>query len=80
MKRPHIFDLFKKTQRTSAVNAYDPAVQKPVLRCSICTGEQVAGFKDLHTGKFTDIMLIRNEKDLQSFKEQYGVTEITKEF
>ncbi|MCI9421998.1 MAG: aspartate dehydrogenase [Dorea sp.] len=59
---------------------YDPNIQKPVLRCSICTGEQVAGFKDLHTGKFTDIMLIRNEKDLEAFKEQYGVTELTKEF
>ena len=40
----------------------------------------MAGFKDLHTGKFTDIMLIRNEKDLEAFKEQYGVTELTKEF
>ena len=59
---------------------YDKENLRPTLRCSICTGEQVAGFKDLHTGKFTDIMLIRNEKDLQSFKETYGVTEITKEF
>ena len=25
--------------------SYDPAAQKPVLRCSICTGEQVAGFR-----------------------------------
>ena len=57
-----------------------PANQKPILRCSICTGEQVAGFKDLHTGKFTDIMLIKDEKDLAAFKKQYGVTEITKEF
>ena len=40
----------------------------------------MAGFRDLQTGKFTDIMLIRNEKDLQTFKEQYGVTDITKEF
>ena len=24
-------------------SSYDPAAQKPVLRCSICTGEQVAG-------------------------------------
>ena len=30
--------------------SYDPTAQKPVLRCSICTGEQVAGFQDLHTG------------------------------
>ena len=77
----HMFHLFKKNQSDSDIKLYDPAVQKPVLRCSICTGEQVAGFKDLHTGKFLDIMLIRGEKDLQDFKEQYGITEdIVKEF
>ena len=59
---------------------YDKATQKPVIRCSICTGEQVAGFKDLHTGKISDIMLIRNEKDLKEFKDMYGITEIGKEF
>ena len=75
-----IFQRFKRTQSNPVVIGYDPATQKPVLRCSICTGEQVAGFKDLSTGRFTDIMLIRNEKDLESFKEQYGVTEIKKEF
>lgn len=72
--------LFRKTKINPGTEKYDPNIQKPVLRCSICTGEQVAGFKDLHTGKFTDIMLIRNEKDLEAFKEQYGVTELTKEF
>ena len=75
-----MFRLFRKSKSNTPVTPYDPSVQKPVLRCSICTGEQVAGFKDLHTGKFTDIMLIRNEKDLEAFKEQYGVTELTKEF
>ena len=59
---------------------YDKENQKPVIRCSICTGEQVAGFKDVHTGKFTDIMLIRDEKDLEEFKAMYKITEIRKEF
>lgn len=58
--------------------AFDPAQQKAVMRCSICTGEQVAGFQDIHTGKFEEVMLIRGEADLQHFKEQYGVAEITK--
>ncbi len=53
--------------------SYDKENQKPVLKCSICTGEQVAGFKNIHTGKFEDIMLIRNEKDLEDFKERYGI-------
>lgn len=60
--------------------SYDRENQKPVLKCSICTGEQVAGFKNIHTGKFEDIMLIRDEGDLEYFKQQYGVEEIIKEY
>ena len=26
--------------------------QIPIVKCNICNGEQVAGFKDVHTGKF----------------------------
>lgn len=58
---------------------YDKDSQKPVLRCSICTGEQVAGFQDVHTGSFEEVMLIQNAADLQCFKSRYGITEeITK--
>lgn len=59
---------------------YDKETHKPVLKCSICNGEQVAGFKNLQTGKFDEIMLIRSESDLQEFKERYGVSEISKEY
>ena len=31
---------------------YDSNYEEPVIRCSICTGEQVAGFLNLSTGKF----------------------------
>lgn len=58
--------------------SYDASNQKPVLKCSICTGEQVAGFQDIRTGKFEDIMLIRSEADLQKFKEMYGLDTVTK--
>ncbi|MDE5892616.1 MAG: aspartate dehydrogenase [Acetatifactor sp.] len=51
-----------------------------MLRCSICTGEQVAGFKDIHTGKFEEVMLIRNERELREFMAQYGVSEVTREY
>lgn len=55
---------------------------KPVVRSSICTGEQVAGFKDLKTGKFQDMYLIKSQADLRDFMEQYGVREeeISKEW
>lgn len=59
---------------------YDAATKIPVLHCSICTGEQVAGFKDVHTGKFEEVMLICSDMDLTYFKELYGITEITKEY
>ena len=34
--------MFFSKKKPSA--AYDPAVQRPALRCSICTGEQVARY------------------------------------
>ena len=61
---------------------YDKEKQRPVIRASICTGEQVAGFKDRDTDKFNEIMLIRDAKDLSNFCREYGVdeSEITKEY
>lgn len=59
---------------------YDRQNQKPVLHCSICTGETVAGFKDLRTGKFEEVMLIKGAKDLAEFKSLYGIEEIAKEY
>ena len=65
--------------KKSEQKTYDKDNQKPVLRCSICTGEQVAGFQDIHTGGFEEVMLIQNTADLAVFKSRYGITEeITK--
>lgn len=62
--------------------SYDKQNQKPVIRSSICTGEKVAGFKDIHTGKFTDVMLIRNDSDMNAFLSKYDISpeEVTKEW
>lgn len=70
--------MFKKKRKIAGT--YDCERQKPVLRCSICNGEQVAGFKDIHTGKFEEVMLIRNTQDLELFKRIYQVEEICKEY
>jgi esterase/lipase superfamily enzyme len=64
----------KKTNKTTI----DTANKEAVLKCSICNGEQVAGFRDKTTGKFEEVMLIQNDVDLGTFKRQYGVTEIKK--
>lgn len=69
-----MFPGFSKKKKT-ALTAYDPARQRPAIRCSICTGEQVAGFKNLSDGKFEEVMLIRSESDMKAFREQYGITE-----
>lgn len=71
--------MFGKKKKET-LPAYDPGTQKPVIHCSICTGEQVAGFKDLQTGKFEEVMLIKGEADLQRFRELYHLTEIAKEY
>lgn len=70
--------LFKKK---SVLMSYDKKNKKPVIKSSICNGEQVAGFKDIHTGKIEEVMLIRSQADLDKFKAMYGIDEeITKEY
>nr|WP_325186322.1 aspartate dehydrogenase [uncultured Oscillibacter sp.] len=47
----------------------------PVIRSSICTGEQVAGFKDPASGKFQELMLLRDDRDFREFLCRYHVEE-----
>ena len=62
--------------------SYDRENLRPVIRSSICTGEQVAGFKNIYTGKFSAVLLIRNDGDLKEFLEVYDISEadISKEY
>ena len=66
--------LFHKTPKTEK-KTYDASSKRPVIKASICTGEQVAGFVDIHTNAFEDVMLIRTPADLETFKKTYGITE-----
>ena len=59
---------------------FDPARQVPVIQASVCTGEQVAGFRDKKTGHFTEAMLIRSEEEKQRFMKLYGIKRIDKEY
>ncbi|WP_026651858.1 hypothetical protein [Butyrivibrio proteoclasticus] len=63
--------FFKKK---SEKKTYDKENKKPVIKASICNGEQVAGFQDIHTGAFEEVMLIRNSEDLFQFKDEYGIS------
>ena len=70
--------LFNKK---AIVKTYDKENKKPVIKSSICNGEKVAGFKDIHTGKMEEVMVIRNQTDLEKFKVMYGIKEeIVKEY
>ena len=62
-------------RRQQPVIPFDRGGRVPVIRSSICTGEQTAGFKDPVSGRFQEYMLIRNDKDLQEFLDRYQVTE-----
>ena len=59
---------------------FDPARQTAVIRSSICTGEKVAGFKDLEGGRFTEVMLIRSREDERRFREIYGLETVKTEY
>ena len=48
---------------------------EPVLRCSICTGEQVLCARDRQTGELHELMLIKRPDDLAGFCEANGLRE-----
>ena len=62
-------------QKKIIKKTYDKSTKKPIIKASICTGEQVAGFKDVATGSFEEVMLIKDQNDLASFKAMYDITE-----
>lgn len=66
--------MFGRRKKPTAA-PYDKGGKIPVIRSSICTGEQVAGFKDPVSGKFEELMLIRDGRDLSEFLRQYQVEE-----
>lgn len=66
--------MFHRKKKSSISMSYDSTIHVPAIRCSICTGEQVAGFKNLSDGRFEEVMLIRSSADLEEFRERYGIT------
>ena len=52
---------------------YDPEVEEPVIRARICTGEQILGFRNLSTGSFQEVCLLRDQTDLDQFRKDYGI-------
>jgi len=67
-------------KKATLPEGYDRENWKPVLKCSICNGEQVAGFKNIHNGEFKEESLIRDQEELEAFKKKYGLSKIAKEY
>ena len=64
--------LFRKEKRN--IPSYPPEEYEPVIRCSICTGEQVACMRNRETGKLHEVMFLQSEKDLQDFCSMYSLS------
>ena len=72
--------MFGKKKTINPIVEFDPDTQYPILKCSICNGEQVAGFKDKQNGKFTEVMLIKDRGDLEMFLKMYNLADVAKEY
>jgi len=72
--------LNKDRAPSPSFKIYDPSVEKPIVKCSICTGEQTAGFKNLTTGKYHEVVAIKTDEDLQQFMKVYGIKHIDTEY
>lgn len=71
-----------KEERAGRGKQYDKETMYPVIRASICNGEQVAGFKNKQTGAFQEERFLQKPEDLDDFCRQYGIQkeEIRKEY
>ena len=65
--------------REGIIHSYDRKRYKAIIKTNLSSGEQVAGFRDLNTREFEEVMKIESSKDLDIFLEMYdiAVAEIT---
>ena len=72
--------IFARKAKEETKPEFDREKEYPVLRCSICNGEQVAGFKDRRTGHFREERVIRSAEELETFRRLCGVDRVPKEY
>ena len=66
---------FKK-KKPIDIYRYNKQTEVPAVKSSICTGEKTAGFLEVNTGKYRDIMLVESDADIEAFKSACGVDEV----
>ena len=47
---------------------------EPVLRCSICTGEQVLCAREIRSGRLIELMLVKSPAELEGFCSANGIS------
>ena len=72
--------LSRGERRLKEAIPYDPEKQYAVIRCSICTGEKVAGFRNRADGSFKEVMLISTPEQEKRFMEIYGLETVETEY
>ena len=63
-------------RKRKQTRSWDKERTVPAIRCSICTGEQVFGFRDLQSDEFHEIALIRGDAELRDVAGEYGITDL----
>lgn len=53
---------------------YDREYKRPAIKTSICTGEMVAGFLDKSSGKFEDVRMVQDEREIEVFCKSCGIS------
>ena len=53
---------------------FDKEDWKPVIYRNIISGKQIAGFMEIRTGEFIEVMIIHSSKDMDEFLESYDIS------
>ena len=61
------------TRKKTSYPVFPEGDYEPVLRCSICTGEEVLCAREKATGQLLELMLIRNPAQLAGFCGENGL-------
>lgn len=75
-----LFSRNKEKERKVPLPDFDRETELPVVRCSICNGEMVAGFKNRHNGRFREYGMVRSSREIEEFRILCGVDQVPKEY
>lgn len=63
--------LLAKKEAREKINVRN---KKPMIRKNVATGEMAAGFLDPQTGVFELVMEVSDERDIDTFLEEYDLS------